>query len=142
MSSDYANLEIDPGRHDRSGCPIIVTQDVGLAGRNGDLVGENGLEIPVQSLADGSAALILDQGYSGQRAKRYSLRSRLLASVNSGTGMRVINDGDETLSVFQNDDLITKYCYGNGYARPFFFPVNEPAGRCVTRSYPMQSIPG
>src|SRR5580700_2539821 len=57
------------------------------------------------------------------------------------TGMRIVNTGDSELSIFRDDTLITTYRYGSNFARPFFFPVNEPGGRCVTRSYPMEAVP-
>ena len=59
----------------------------------------------------------------------------------SESGMKVI-DNDGMLSVFEDEALITRYRYGSDYVRPFFFPVNAPDGRCVTRSYPIETVTG
>ena len=38
--------------------------------------------------------------------------------------------------------LFTSYHFGGEYARPFLYPIIGPGGKGVTRSYPMENVPG
>jgi len=113
----------------------------GLAGEPAMLVSESGSTLPVQILSDGSAALILDHAAAGE-CRKYRLEPPAAAERTASSDGMKVTVRNHTLSVYQDDSLVTRYCHSNKYARPFFFPVNAPGGLCVTRSYPMQTVAG
>lgn len=135
-------LDINAGRHPRVWCPVVfpLDPDVNHVGPRTELVSEFESRTPFQILQDGSAAFILDKADAFQNL-RFRLASGPDASSETPAGMRIVDTGNDTLAVLQDGSLITEYCYSDRYVRPFFFPLNEPGGRCVTRSYPMQIIP-
>jgi hypothetical protein len=131
-------IEVNAGRHSRVACPVVFTPERLPVERCVALVSEDGGVCPVQIMSDGSAAFILDHA-EPFRNRRYHLESAPDEALPSG--MRIIDNDDQVLSVLEDGALRCEYRFSPDYARPFFFPVNDPSGRCVTRSYPMQIVP-
>lgn len=137
MSRNDILLEIHAGAHERNYCPIQLGQLEAPYGSELHLHSSKGEIIVAQTLRDGTAVAILPH-IGATETGRYALSKTSV--TGQAASLRTEDNGIDTLTVYENDCLITSYRYNNVEARPYFFPVNEPGGVCVTRSYPMQTI--
>lgn len=63
-----------------------------------------------------------------------------LAPTQQSSGLSVKKE-QGALAFYSGSSLITKFDYTN-YTRPIFYPMLSPAGAKLTRSYPMEKVPG
>src|SRR2546425_440913 len=48
----------------------------------------------------------------------------------------------ENLEIRVNNDLFTRYDSTTGPNKPYFYPINVPGGRRLTRHYPLEKVAG
>jgi hypothetical protein len=49
-----------------------------------------------------------------------------------------VDDKAHTIDFLAGKDLVTRYYYGPEVAKPYFWPLNGPGGKPLTRSWPME----
>ncbi|MCK4923084.1 MAG: PmoA family protein [Bacteroidales bacterium] len=56
--------------------------------------------------------------------------------------MLVDNPAEEKVEVWIDSELFTSYMYPDNIAKPVLYPIRTVSGKVLTRSYPLESIPG
>ncbi len=128
-----AQFVIHAGNHNRHLTPMLLPMTPAPGGQVAVRDLASGALMPGQATAGGVAFILPDLeagGVSHVEVDRVSAQS---------AGVQVHDNQGEL--VFDADGVpITHYHYtGDGLARPYFWPVHGPAGRQVTRAFPMVS---
>src|SRR5690242_11523356 len=114
---------------------IPVPKDAKLPAGPLRLREENGTgTAPAQTDGEGVVALV-----SGMRAgqkKRYHLEKG-----EAGPGVTLKEEGEHALALLLPEGQFSVYNFDPAAARPFFYPVNGPGGKPMTRNYPMKDLP-
>jgi len=75
------------------------------------------------------------------QGKSRAYRLNFGKATPAGTATVTLKPGSGLVQVFVNGTLLTAYNWA-GFAKPFLFPVRGPSGRFITRSFPMEEVPG
>src|SRR5262245_44006819 len=124
-------VRISAGEHDRSDCPVWLTDLGDLP--SGSMVlqpVEQGEPRAVQRVDD--HLLVIMNELSGGETQTFRLKS----GEPPAEGVRLV-EGGETLEITAGGKPFTSYRYASEEVRPYFYPLLGPTGVAMTRSYPM-----
>ena len=136
MLNSPSQLRIDSGLHAFYNCPLIFSAVLYHISAEANLLSDDSSSIIMQRLSNGSVATILDRIDAGG-SRVFTVEHTKAASPQ----MHIVDNGTNRLTVFEGDEVVTEYVYLGIKARPYLFPLHEPGGIGVTRSFPMNSIP-
>lgn len=141
MAKDYTVTVSAPNRSYRE-APVTFMMDIPR-----DFVGfalfEKNVPVPVQTrLVDGRAEVtFLVQNLQRFEKRRYKLTYERVGRPVSESGVIIDRNGGN-LDVRINNELFTRYDTTTGPNKPYFYPLNGPDGKRISRGYPLESIPG
>ncbi len=131
-------LTLKAGPHARWNCPVIIP--AGDAANNVDMwQSEAGTHLPAQHLSNGDAAIIIPCIAANHELILTPVQSS--SPTHGESGMHFVVSEPGVLQLWFGQHLITAYRHSN-VVRPYFFPVHNPDGERLTRSYPMEDVDG
>lgn len=137
------NLTVTAGPHHYRNCPLQAPIGVGDLGYGeASLVDADGNRIACQLFNDRGADSVawVEGDLRPRQTKTYRFET---VPAGVGGSVEIEDIGRGKLEVRIGGELVTRYHYGDEWARPFLYPLNAPGGVRVTRGYPMESdIPG
>jgi hypothetical protein len=133
-------ITVHAGPHDRVNCPVRASLPLSSARGLGLREVETGCIVPCQVQGQAGRSLvawILD-ALEARHTRAYELVHVEEAPAEI---VRLTDDGRQ-VEVLIGGERFTSYHYDPSYARPFLYPVIGPYGLGITRSYPMEEVPG
>ncbi len=138
-------LTVKAGEHVRVRCP--VTCDVPWAYEDFPAAvltdKATGARIPCQIEKSGNMARMT---WLSDGLKAGSEQRLVVTPSRKDAGAPVVSvvpaEEGAHVGVFVGGKPFTAYHYGPEWVRPFLYPVIGPYGKCVTRNWPMQDVPG
>lgn len=137
------NITVNAGPHYYENCPLkapIEVRDLGYG--EASLIDGEGKRVPCQLFNDGGKDTVawIEPNLQPHVCKTYRFET---APAGAPRVVEVEDIGDGKIEVSIGGELLTRYHYGDRWARPFLFPFVGPEGVPVTRAYPMRDdIPG
>ncbi|HZO87093.1 MAG TPA: PmoA family protein [Chthonomonadaceae bacterium] len=147
MPEPEFRLIVHAGPHDRSHCPVRVTLSEPLPEGEWELAADSSQTRPLQRL-EGNEVVFLETALRAGESRTYRVRPHQtpdktsLPVVTKVAAVTLTHAEGERIEIQTNGSLLTRYIYGNVPARPYFFPLIGPQGIRITRSYPMEDVPG
>ncbi len=126
-------LEIDAGAHDRTNAVVRVPCEPGCTGEHTLVEQDSGEQIPVQC-REGEMVFIVPQMAAGE-VKRYQV-----APPSKAENGVVIQKETAHCDVRVGGELLTRYVFGGGIARPYCYPLHGPGGVELTNFAPGDHI--
>jgi Family of unknown function (DUF6807)/3-keto-disaccharide hydrolase len=140
-SQEYA-VTVSAPNHAYLEAPVAVTVDA-PRGSAAVTVWQGAKMVPSQAHWEGDRAhvtwMVRDLKQGG--TVRYRLAFEKDARPLPAAGVRIVRSG-ENLDIRVNDELFTRYDTTTGPNKPYFYPINGPGGKRITRHYPLETVAG
>ncbi|HEU4754204.1 MAG TPA: DUF6807 family protein, partial [Armatimonadota bacterium] len=134
-------IEIRPQLESTHPTPVRIEVPRSAAPGSGPLAlrpEAGGALVPAQWDEEALVAVVPGFGH-GEGPRRYRLVDA--PGVQQG-GVKLKEESPTRLSILLPEGVFTTYNFDPQYARPFFYPVLSPTGKRLTRSFPMENVPG
>lgn len=140
-SPSYAVTVTAPSHAYRE-APVSVTVDA-PRGSAAATVWQGSTMVPSQARWEGDRAQVtwLVRNLKQGDTLRYRLTFEKDARPVPAAGVRMVRTG-ENLEIRVNDELFTRYDTTTGPNKPYFYPINGPGGKRITRRYPLETVEG